>query len=71
MKKIILLICVLFNTLFSAQIEELSWQKGESFLTFLDIIISIYFLTITPKLPRYAYLSHLNLYRVLMGYGNF
>ena len=36
MKKIILLICVLFNTLFSAQIEELSWQKGESFLTFLE-----------------------------------
>ena len=36
MKKIILLICVLFNKLFSAQIEELSWQKGESFLTFLE-----------------------------------
>ena len=36
MKKIILLICILFNTLFSAQIEELSWQKGESFLTFLE-----------------------------------
>ena len=36
MKKIILLICLLFNTLFSAQIEELSWQKGESFLTFLE-----------------------------------
>lgn len=36
MKKIILLICVLFNVLFSAQIEELSWQKGESFLTFLE-----------------------------------
>ncbi|MGJ0321484.1 peptidoglycan DD-metalloendopeptidase family protein [Aliarcobacter cryaerophilus] len=36
MKKIILLIYILFNTLFSAQIEELSWQKGESFLTFLE-----------------------------------
>ncbi|WP_148624236.1 peptidoglycan DD-metalloendopeptidase family protein [Aliarcobacter cryaerophilus] len=36
MKKIILLICILFNTLFSAQVEELSWQKGESFLTFLE-----------------------------------
>ncbi|MCT7513312.1 peptidoglycan DD-metalloendopeptidase family protein [Aliarcobacter cryaerophilus] len=36
MKKIILLICILFNTLFSAQIEELYWQKGESFLTFLE-----------------------------------
>ncbi len=36
MKKIILLICILFNTLFSAQIEELSWQIGESFLTFLE-----------------------------------
>ncbi|MGJ0309113.1 peptidoglycan DD-metalloendopeptidase family protein [Aliarcobacter cryaerophilus] len=36
MKKIVLLICILFNTLFSAQIEELSWQKGESFLTFLE-----------------------------------
>lgn len=36
MKKIILLVCILFNTLFSAQIEELSWQKGESFLTFLE-----------------------------------
>lgn len=36
MKKIILLICILFNTLFSAQIEELSWQKGETFLTFLE-----------------------------------
>jgi len=36
LKKIILLICILFNTLFSAQIEELSWQKGESFLTFLE-----------------------------------
>ncbi|HKM19312.1 MAG TPA: peptidoglycan DD-metalloendopeptidase family protein [Aliarcobacter sp.] len=36
MKKIILLICVLFNVLFSAQVEELSWQKGESFLTFLE-----------------------------------
>ncbi|AXK48259.1 peptidase M24 [Aliarcobacter trophiarum LMG 25534] len=36
MKKIILLICILSNILFSAQIEELSWQKGESFLTFLE-----------------------------------
>lgn len=35
-EKIILLICILSNILFSAQIEELSWQKGESFLTFLE-----------------------------------
>ncbi|MDY3201433.1 MAG: peptidoglycan DD-metalloendopeptidase family protein [Arcobacter sp.] len=36
MKKIILTIIILFNFLYSAQVEELSWPRGESFLTFLD-----------------------------------
>lgn len=36
MKKIIFLIIIFFNFLYSAQVEELSWPRGESFLTFLD-----------------------------------
>ncbi len=36
MKKLIFLILIFFNFLFSAQVEELSWSKGETFLTFLD-----------------------------------
>ncbi|MBP7783642.1 MAG: peptidoglycan DD-metalloendopeptidase family protein [Aliarcobacter sp.] len=36
MKKIILSIIIFFNFLYSAQVEELPWPKGESFLTFLD-----------------------------------
>ncbi|WP_368029767.1 peptidoglycan DD-metalloendopeptidase family protein [Arcobacter sp. s6] len=36
MKKIILSIIIFFNMLYSAQVEELPWPKGESFLTFLD-----------------------------------
>ena len=36
MKKIILLFFIFFNFLYSAQVEELPWPKGESFLTFLD-----------------------------------
>ncbi len=36
MKKIILSIIILFNFLYSAKVEELSWPRGESFLTFLD-----------------------------------
>lgn len=36
MKKVILLIIIFCNFLFSAQVEELSWPKGETFLTFLD-----------------------------------
>jgi len=36
MKKYILFITLLFNTLFAAQVEELSWQRGEGFLTFLE-----------------------------------
>ncbi len=36
MKKIILLTIILFNFLYSAQVEELNWPRGESFLTFLD-----------------------------------
>lgn len=35
MKKIFLLIFIFFNFLYSAEIKELSWPKGESFLTFL------------------------------------
>lgn len=36
MKKIIFLIIVFFNFLYSAQVEELAWPRGESFLTFLE-----------------------------------
>lgn len=36
MKKIILSIIIFFNFLYSAQVEELPWPRGESFLTFLD-----------------------------------
>lgn len=36
MKKIILSIIIFINFLYSAQVEELLWPKGESFLTFLD-----------------------------------
>lgn len=36
MKRIILLIIIFFNFLYSAQVEELTWPRGESFLTFLD-----------------------------------
>ena len=36
MKKIILSIIMFFNILYSAQVEELPWPKGESFLTFLE-----------------------------------
>ena len=36
MKKIILSIIIFFNILYSAQVEELPWPKGTSFLTFLD-----------------------------------
>lgn len=36
MKKIILTIIIFFNFLYSAQVEELLWPKGETFLTFLD-----------------------------------
>ena len=36
MRKIILSIIIFFNFLYSAQVEELPWPKGETFLTFLD-----------------------------------
>ena len=36
MKRIILSIIIFFNFLYSAQVEELNWPKGETFLTFLD-----------------------------------
>jgi murein DD-endopeptidase MepM/ murein hydrolase activator NlpD len=36
MRKIILTIIIFFNFLYSAQVEELPWPRGESFLTFLD-----------------------------------
>ena len=36
MKRIIFLIVIIFNFLYSAQVEELTWPRGESFLTFLD-----------------------------------
>jgi murein DD-endopeptidase MepM/ murein hydrolase activator NlpD len=36
MKKIILSIIIFLNLLHSAQVEELAWPRGESFLTFLD-----------------------------------
>ena len=36
MKKIILSIIFIFNFLHSAQVEELTWPRGETFLTFLD-----------------------------------
>ena len=46
MKKIILFIILFANTLFSAQVEELSWPRGETFLTFLEkykIPLSLYY----------------------------
>uniref|UniRef100_UPI0040476691 peptidoglycan DD-metalloendopeptidase family protein n=1 Tax=Aliarcobacter sp. TaxID=2321116 RepID=UPI0040476691 len=36
MRKIILSIIIFFNFLYSAQVEELPWPRGESFLSFLD-----------------------------------
>lgn len=45
-KKTILTIIIFLNILYSAEVEELNWQKGESFLTFLDkyaIPQSLYF----------------------------
>ena len=36
MKKLILSLIIFYNFLYSAQVEELLWPKGESFLTFLD-----------------------------------
>jgi murein DD-endopeptidase MepM/ murein hydrolase activator NlpD len=36
MKKIILSIIICINFLYSAQVEELPWPKGETFLTFLE-----------------------------------
>ena len=36
MRKIIILFVIFFNFLYSAQVEELPWPRGESFLTFLD-----------------------------------
>jgi murein DD-endopeptidase MepM/ murein hydrolase activator NlpD len=36
MKKIILTIIIFLNYLYAAQVEELNWPRGESFLTFLD-----------------------------------
>ena len=36
MRRIILSIIIFFNFLYSAQVEELNWPKGETFLTFLD-----------------------------------
>ena len=36
MRRIILSIIIFFNFLYSAQVEELTWPRGESFLTFLD-----------------------------------
>ena len=35
MRRIILSIIIFFNFLYSAQVEELTWPRGESFLTFL------------------------------------
>lgn len=36
MKKLILFIVIFFNYLFAVEIKELSWPKGETFLTFLE-----------------------------------
>lgn len=36
MRKIILALIIFYNFLYSAQVEELLWPKGESFLSFLD-----------------------------------
>lgn len=36
MKKIVLIFIVFFQLLYSAQVEELPWPKGESFLSFLE-----------------------------------
>lgn len=46
MKKIIISIFIFFNFLYSAQVEELNWPKGETFLTFLEkysIPLKLYF----------------------------
>lgn len=46
MKKVILFIIMLTNLLFSAQVEELSWPKNETFLTFLEkykVPLSLYY----------------------------
>ena len=36
MRRIFLSIIILFNFLYSAQVEELNWSRGETFLTFLE-----------------------------------
>ena len=46
MKKIILSIIIFFNFLLGAEVKELQWPKGESFLTFLEkysIPLKLYF----------------------------
>lgn len=46
MKKILLLFIIFFNLLYSAEVKELPWPRGETFLTFLDkysISNSLYF----------------------------
>ncbi|MGB5791924.1 peptidoglycan DD-metalloendopeptidase family protein, partial [Poseidonibacter sp.] len=46
MKKILLLFIIFFNLLYSAEVKELPWPRGETFLTFLDkyaIPNSLYF----------------------------
>lgn len=46
MKKIIIFIILCTTLLFSAQVEELNWPKGETFLTFLEknkIPLSLYY----------------------------
>ena len=46
MKKIVLYIIIFFNLLYAAEVKELPWPKGESFLTFLEkysIPNSLYF----------------------------
>jgi len=45
-KKIILSIIIFFNFMFGAEVKELQWPKGESFLTFLEkysIPLKLYF----------------------------
>ena len=36
MRRIFLSIIIFFNFLYSAQVEELNWSRGETFLTFLE-----------------------------------
>ncbi|WP_198305614.1 M23 family metallopeptidase [Arcobacter vandammei] len=46
MKKIIICTILFINILFSAQIEELNWSRGETFLTFLErfkVPLSLYY----------------------------